>query len=1758
MYCKNALRCLGIWLITAILFPNHKLKAQTIDYSDIFWLYGQSTYGITFRKSDFAAELDSIQNPSFGIGGSAVATDPITGDLLFYSDGDVVYDRSHQLIANYSAGLNGNTSANQPVVVSPLPGQNDQYVLIANSASFAGGGSIFEARIDMTVQGNAPNPQDPPYGQMLSPVNTGLTNNASEGMVVIGNAIGTQFWLITHERNTATFLVTPIINTGLDAGSLTSYNFSANGMPDLLAANLSWSQTAGKLAVSPQDTAKNVHLLDFSIATGTLAYDTPVLNSATFDPDAAPGDVYSIYDTEWSPDGTKLYISKHGDNGVSGMVYQYDLNNPGGTLQPILPDSVYRSYGLQKGPDQNIYHLYRATNGGAFQLGQISDADSLSNLVVYQPDYFGNINFNGRQFPATAPYKLPEFDTFGFEVLGTCFGTTTKFYPTIEPQATSYLWDFGDGSQSNLISPVHEYDQPGPYTVTLRATLNGRDSIIVNQVLILESDTLVLRSESGSELPTDTVICVDETLLLDASQPPAVDYRWSIPGHIDPTYTVDTTGYYWVVGTYNTPTGTCTSYDAINVTEYGVQIQVYNKWYFGFEAGIDFNEQPPVALLDGVMNAPEGCTAVSDRNGEILFYTDGETVYGRTGEILGQFIGGDQTATMSVIAVPFPQDETMYYIFTTREVYNGDDDFFLSYAILDIKEITGADPGEVMLDNLPLFERSTERITALGGYGNNAVVVAHEYGNNTFRLYPITANGINPPILQSIGSIHNLGQEESAEGYMKFSQDGTKLAVALSSNGQNIVDLFDYADSTFTLSNHMVINFDELFPEYQVYGVEFSPQGNKLYVSLTGATSRIYELRLDSADINFINQTKNLLREENQAFGALQLGPDGQIYVAIDGSGTLATILPNEIPDQPSSFNPIGIDLQGRISGLGLPNFIQTVGTDVGGPTATVTGLCVGQETQFAGTATSIIDNYEWSVTKVGDSVRLFFDTNIATTYTFLESGDYNVDFYIYNRCGLDTTISQVVTVLDPPPPTSLPEVFAICTGSEVLEAYPAGTTGYTYLWNDGTTERTFPVTEPGIFSVTVSYENIDINGCTTSDTTFVADGRPEYDLGPDFTVCQDESIPDLQTGLNPTSYFFRWRINGVLSPDTTNTQPVDTSVPGNFVYTVNVQDNLTTCFLEDTVNITVNPIPDLAYTINNSTCGNANGEVIINNQPPNTQITLTDASGLPVTLDNRPAGSYTLTVLDEISGCVQIYTLNIIDTDSPVTTTPNPVDGCEFGDIEVLLAGEIYPVDYNLIDVSTGTIVDSRQILGDEFPADPNRTFEILNVDFGEYDLEIISGGCTSIEAGILVNKLPTAGLDIQPDFVNCQTVVVVEPDPNNLYPGQTYVWNGPNVTELVAPVLSVSGSGTYTVRAEGAGLCDTTATFNVTLFENPDIQIDIAGDGCGESVQLTAAIANPEPGNNYSYLWSDGTIGAVNVLPAPTTGEFADYQNLSVEVVNQQNGCQGNDGPIDVRTYQDYDVFLTSSIACDDGSPITINANILNISSSNIDTYDWTGPEPGIGGLNTQAIVVNEEGAYQVITAWGVCLETADLNVARSPVTPSDIEPLYQICSEPPANETVFLVPGNFVSYTLMNVTTGQMQIEIQPGVYELFDEGIYGGTGINSFGCETTDTFAVQVLCLPVVYAPTAFSPASSIPKNRSFSIDGAYIGDNFQIIIFNRWGEPVFESQDKNFEWDGTRKGEILPNGTYAYVMRYTSITSDDPTIYEKRGGVTLIR
>lgn len=88
---------------------------------------------------------------------------------------------------------------------------------------------------------------------------------------------------------------------------------------------------------------------------------------------------------------------------------------------------------------------------------------------------------------------------------------------------------------------------------------------------------------------------------------------------------------------------------------------------------------------------------------------------------------------------------------------------------------------------------------------------------------------------------------------------------------------------------------------------------------------------------------------------------------------------------------------------------------------------------------------------------------------------------------------------------------------------------------------------------------------------------------------------------------------------------------------------------------------------------------------------------------------------------------------------------------------------------------------------------------------------------------------------------------------------------------------------------------------------------------------------------------------------------------------------------------------------------------------------------------------------------------------------------------------------------------------------------------------------------VYVPNAFNPSSSNPENRIFRVYGSI--QTMQLMVFNQWGEKVFESNTPTPGWDGTFKGKPVPSGVYIYVLRYTLI---DGTQGEKKGSLSLMR
>ncbi len=1277
-------------------FASHLVLSQKIVETQ--WYFGSTDQNFIFDKNGRDPELFDFQNPAFGDGGSGVVSDQFTGNLKFYSDGQRIYDGSHQLLPTVAGGttLNGNPSINQPVVTCPFPDGSEQYYFFTNPGT-TGPNEIQYSVVDATIIGNSSVPQYPLGDLTLANQGTGLVD-PSEAMIILENDGGTGFWLITQNRSTFDFQVTEISGTGI--GATQNFNFVNVTVPGFEASAFAYHDSTQTLAVASRQANRNIQLIDFDPATGALTFNRRVLNTGFADsgPDV-------VYDVEWSADGSKLYFSRNGDGTNPGELYQHDLQDTLASVNNILPYSFNRSWGLKRGIDDRIYHLYQLNNGGPLRLGRIDFADSVASITAYDSLVFDE-DFAGRQFPAFAPGYLPAFDTLNFTYYDSCFLSAVKFIPIVEPLPTSFLWNFGDGTTSTATSPVYEYQNAGGNFVSLTVELNGRRQTISRPVDIIDTTFTV-------DLGNDTTICVDETLDLDAG-PGALRYIWST-GETTQMITIDTAGTYWVeaIG----PNG-CPVVDEIVVTEYGVANQVYNQWYFGEFAGIDFNTQPPTPLADAnMMLSPEGCATISDIGGQLLFYTDGVTVWNKEHNVMlnGTNIGGENTAAQSALIIPFADDGTLFWIFTTEEVY-GDFEYQLKYSIVDMKGDTAR--GEVITKNNILAKESTERLTA-SGFTANSLVIAHEFGNNVFRGYQIIPEGISAAIYSVAGENDPYQDQLTGRGYMKISPAAGIIATASGSSTGNGVEICDYDFATGVISNGRMIDIGEPAAN-QAYGIEISPAGNRLYVSTIGGGSKLMQFDLDSLGSNNeeadIAATKFDYGNVGGVLGALQVGPDGALYGAIDGSPDLMLIQSPDANNAP--VNPTGFNLAGRISRLGLPNFVQVQGMTAPPPGMTIATACVGQPTAFSAVGRDpSIETYAWDF---GDGTGTGFLSSPDTTHVYNNDSTYIVTLTLRNRCDVDSVFTDTITVFSIPELPMVPNDTALCgSNSLTLSAWDVDRPDLRYYWSTGDTTRSVTFTAPAIVDVAIS----NTDGCASDTlTVFIGDGRPNLELGPDRTVCQRDTVPALDVG--NTGATFTWYRDGV-EIGTNQTQPVNTFSAGTFEYSVEIIDPLTGCIGRDTVTFTIQP--EAQITINSvtpSTCNNADGSIdfSINTSGtfsydligPVTQGPFAfDGPGTPPVLTGLSSGSYSLNITNTVTGCTSVNIVQVED-DAAFDMDALSINRCS-SDSEISIGfRNVVPsaVDINVFNSSGFSVFSQSNV-------STSTNIFVSNLDTGSYFVE-------------------------------------------------------------------------------------------------------------------------------------------------------------------------------------------------------------------------------------------------------------------------------------------------------------------------------------------------------------------------------------------------------------------------------------------------------
>ena len=133
-----------------------------------------------------------------------------------------------------------------------------------------------------------------------------------------------------------------------------------------------------------------------------------------------------------------------------------------------------------------------------------------------------------------------------------------------------------------------------------------------------------------------------------------------------------------------------------------------NQWCFGNLCGLDFNSGSPVAFNSQV-NTTEGSASIADASGNLLFYTDGITVWNQNHVAMpnGTGLSGGISSTQSAVIVQQPQTPGIYYIFTTAEAQGAQG---FCYSIVDMSLQAGL--GDVTTKNVQLFTPSAEKVCA--------------------------------------------------------------------------------------------------------------------------------------------------------------------------------------------------------------------------------------------------------------------------------------------------------------------------------------------------------------------------------------------------------------------------------------------------------------------------------------------------------------------------------------------------------------------------------------------------------------------------------------------------------------------------------------------------------------------------------------------------------------------------------------------------------------------------------------------------------------------------------------------------------------------------------------------------------------------------------------------------------------------------------------------------------------------------------------
>ena len=386
-----------------------------------------------------------------------------------------------------------------------------------------------------------------------------------------------------------------------------------------------------------------------------------------------------------------------------------------------------------------------------------------------------------------------------------------------------------------------------------------------------------------------------------------------------------------------------------------------------------------------------------------------------------------------------------------------------------------------------------------------------------------------------------------------------------------------------------------------------------------------------------------------------------------------------------------------------------------------------------------------------------------------------------------------------------------------------------------------------------------------------------------------------------------------------------------------------------------------------------------------------------------------------------------------------------------------------------------------------------------------------------------------------------------NSVDPGGS--WSGTGITD---PILGsfdpgTAGVGNWTITYSISGMCGDLQTTEINIVPNTLSTIDVVGPFCIDDASVNMTAANP--GGTWSGPGiTDSVIGTFDPLVAGA--------GASPVVCMIPGGCGSSDtidvivNPLPVVTFA-----VDQSSGCE---PLLVNFS--NSSSGSVSCF-W---DFGSEGTSTDCLgpsISYSVGSYDVsltITDANGCVNTLDsLNMINSYAYPN------ADFSFGPQPTTILNADIEFTNMSSGGANyvwdfSGLGQSMSFEDSFTFPDTGVYIVELLvtSPEGCSDSISYPLVIGPELIVFTPNAFTPDGDTRNDVFMPSVLGYVPSSYQFLVFNRWGEVIFQSQYANVGWDGTVNGVQAPNDVYVWKL---SLRSEATNLdYSYKGHVTLVR